>query len=86
MTGRASRRKLLKYVGAGSVVGLAGCTDSDSGSDGTPTDSGGENGGAETSVEITVGVLASLSGPYSGLGVDLREGVKTAKRHLESGV
>lgn len=88
---QTSRRRLLKYVGAGSVVGLAGCTDSGSGNGnggggGTPTDSGGGNGGgAETSVELTVGLLASLSGPYSGLGVDLREGVKVAKQHLESG-
>ncbi|MFB6171487.1 MAG: ABC transporter substrate-binding protein [Haloarculaceae archaeon] len=94
---RTSRRRVLKYVGAGSVVGLAGCTQNDGGNGGeggggggTPTPTSGTTGETSTpgsgSLSAKVGVLASLSGPYSGLGVDLRDGIKTAKTHLDEGV
>jgi branched-chain amino acid transport system substrate-binding protein len=92
---RPSRRDVLRVVGAGGLTGLAGCTntggsgggDGSGGSSGTPTQSsdGTPTSGGE-SLDLTVGVLASLSGPYSGLGIDLRDGIELAKQHMEEGV
>jgi len=87
----APRRQFLRYIGVGAVgTGLAGCTSGDDGSDSGDSDNGNGDGGGSTSgggpVDIKIGVLASLSGPYSALGVDLEAGIEQANRHLEAGV
>lgn len=96
-----SRRQVLKGVGAGGLAALAGCTSGDGGDgdgsgdgggDGSGSgDSGGGDGGTATptpeqTLDVTFGVLASLSGPYSGLGAEMEGGVEVAKQHLEAGV
>ncbi len=79
---------------AGGLVGLAGCTSGDDGDGGGGDGDGGGGGGGggggdggssggDGGVTLNLGGLFALSGPYSAIGVDQRDGVETALQHLE---
>lgn len=77
---QTSRRDILSKVGAGVVAGgvvsIAGCTSGDDGNG-----NGNGNGGGDGTLHL--GGLFSLSGPYSAIGVDSRDGVEVALEHLD---
>jgi len=81
---RQSRREVMSKVGtgvlAGGLVGLAGCTSGDGDGDGG---GGGGGGGGDGNLELTVGGLFSLSGPYSAIGSDSSNAVEVALQHME---
>jgi branched-chain amino acid transport system substrate-binding protein len=77
--------------GGGDGDGDAGSGDGGSGDGGSGGSGNGDGGGTATetpeqSLDVNVGVLASLSGPYSGLGAEMENGIEVANEHLEGGV
>lgn len=79
-----NRRRILKTVGTGSTIGLAGCiggANQNGGGDGNSSSgNGSSNNGIE---EITVGVLEPLSGVYALLGKAELQGAELAAKDLE---
>ena len=69
---------------AGGLVGLAGCTSGDGGDSGdNGGGGGGGGGGGDGNLELTIGGLFSVSGPYSAIGEDSSNGVEVALQHME---
>jgi branched-chain amino acid transport system substrate-binding protein len=79
---------------AGGLVGLAGCTSGgdggggggggDGGGGGGGGDGGGGGGDGDGTLEMTIGGLFSVSGPYSAIGEDSSAGVEVALQHMEN--